>query len=394
MGLTNKIFCTAPFTSLRIESYSQNIESNYSHIGVMFKPGCVYDPSAPIPTLDEYLNGPEMTEHRNNLSNGTVPKLNCHRCSAPEKLGLQSIRLDLLKKPWASDEKKIYLLDVFFGNTCNLGCLMCGPEWSSFSSVEQYKAGIKTEMVKHKNNIPIALDTMDQLPDLKTISFIGGEFFLVKENSLILEKIIKRNLGATVITNASVLDKDLLQQLTQIKDLELRISIDGVQEVYEFIRYPASWNTYLQNVTQLRQVLPHAVTHFNIVIQPLNIQKLHEVFECNNKFKCQTHHQILHTPLSLSWPILLPEERVSLLNLLKQKQQQKFLITKQQRQTIDDLIEALNKVEYSSELRNHGIKWLSKLFKYRNIQPQIIKKVCGVFDQLSTELITAMNQTT
>lgn len=393
MGMSNKIFCTAPFTTLRIESYANSSPEQYKDLGVVFKPGCVYDPSDPIPTLEEYLHGQEMTEHRSNLCHGTVPKSNCHRCSTPEKLGLQSIRLDLLKKPWASDQKKIHLLDIFYSNTCNLGCLMCGPDWSSYAADERYKAGLLKERVKLKNNIPVALETMNQLPDLKSVSFIGGEFFLFRENSLILDQIIKRNLGCSLFTNASLLNDDMILQLEQIKELEIQVSIDGTEDVYEFIRYPASWEALNKNVHELKKRLSWAKMHFHIVIQPLNIQNLHEVYAWNNKFLCQTHHQIIHTPMHLSWPILLPNERANVISLLKKKQQQGYVITKQQKQTIDDLIQALDRVEHSPELRTKGVNWLATLLKYRKVSDEKIRKVTGVFDTLGNELIDRMNQT-
>lgn len=392
MGMSNKIFCTAPFTTLRIESYN-NSSTDHKDLGVVFKPGCVYDPMTPISSLDEYLDGSEMSAHRDNLCNGTVPRLNCHRCSTPEKLGLQSIRLDLLKKPWASDQKKIYLLDIFYGNTCNLGCLMCGPEWSSYAAEERYKAGLLKERVKSKNNIPVALRTMKKLPDLKSVSFIGGEFFIVKENVLILDQIIEMNLGCSISTNASLLDDKMIAKLEQIKDLEVQISVDGTEDVYELIRFPASWEVFTKNVQELKKRLSWAKIHFNIVIQPLNIQNLHEVYECNNKFLCHTHHQIIDTPFHLSWPILLLEERNRVSTLLKEKQQQKYAITKQQKQTIDDLIQALDRVEHSPELRAKAVTWLSTLLKYRKVSNHKIKKVTGVFDTLGNELIDRMNQT-
>jgi len=390
--MSNKIFCTAPFTTLRIESYTETSPEQYKNLGVVFKPGCVYDPSQPIPSLNEYLNGAEMSMHRDNLSNGTIPRPNCHACSSPENLNLQSIRLDLLKKPWASDQKKIVMLDVLFSNVCNLGCIMCGPDWSSYAADERFKAGLITQPVRSKNNIPVALETMDKLPDLQSVSFIGGEFFVVKENSLLLDKIIKRKIGCSIFTNASVINNSMIKQLEQIKNLEMQISIDGTEDVYEFIRYPASWQTFSNNVKLLKEKLHWAKTHFSIVIQPLNIQNLHEVYEWNNKFIFKTHHQIITTPSHLSWPILNKQEVQKLIDLLQHKQQQKYLITKQQTDTIDSLIDALTQIEHSPELRKKFVKWLSTLLNYRKIKPNIIKKVLGVADDMAQEIILAMRQ--
>jgi hypothetical protein len=393
MGFNNKIFCTAPFTTLRIESYNQGSSKQYKDLGVVFKPGCIYNPNNKISSLDEYLHGEEMTQHRDNLCNGSVPNPSCRGCSNPEKIGLQSIRLDLLEKPWASDQLKIRMLDIQYSNICNLGCLFCSPEQSSYLSEERFKAGIIDKRVSFKNNLNISLDTMDQLPDLEVVNFIGGEFFLFKNNSLILDQIIKRNLGANIFTNASLLEEKLMSKLEKIPKLEIHISMDGVGEMYEFMRYPGKWDTFVTNVNILLKRLHWADKRFNVVVQPLNIQNLHEIFEHNNKLLLHTHHQILDTPLHLTWPILTPEECQKIIFLLKTKQQKKYHITSGQKSLIDDLIQSLEKIDHSPDLRQTGIEFLAKIWKHRRADPQYIKKILGELDGLANQIVDAMTRT-
>jgi organic radical activating enzyme len=394
MGIENKIFCTAPFTTLRIESYNQGSSEMHRDLGVVFKPGCIYNPKNKISSLDQYLHGEEMTWHRDNLCNGSIPHKSCDGCSNPEKIGLQSIRLDLLKKPWASDQLKIRMLDIQYSNICNLGCLFCGPEQSSYSSDERFKAGITDKRVELKNNLDIALDAMNQLPDLDSVSFLGGEFFIFKDNSVILDQIIERKLAAKISTNASILEENLLSTLEKIPRLEIQISMDGVAEMYEFMRYPAKWDTFITNVGILLKRLPWADNHFNIVIQPLNIQNLHEIFEHNNRFVIQTHHQILNNPPHLTWSILTPDECEKMIFLLKNKQQKKYFITSKQKSLIDDVIQSLAKVDYSPESRRNGIEFLAKLWKYRRADAQYIKKMLGELDVLADQIVNAMTQKT
>lgn len=392
MGISNKIFCTAPFTTLRIESYSATSPGQYSNLGVVFKPGCVYDPGAPIGSLQEYLHGGEMEEHRHNLCHGSIPKPNCHKCSEVEKQDLQSIRMALLKKPWASDQKKIRLLDIFFSNVCNLGCLMCSPDSSSYLSNERFQAGLLSHPIKVKNNIDLALDTIDQLPDLESVSFIGGEFFMMKDNSRIIEKIIQRGLACTIHTNAMIMNAQLLDMLERIDDLEIRMSIDGVHDVFEFIRYPAVWKEFENNAELLANTFPRAEKFFSIVIQPLNLQNIHEVYAWANRRIIQTHHQIIETPHNLSWSILRDEEKQLLSQILTCNADKTAGLTKQQRCHMKDIAQSLSGFKHVPDHRLQCIHLLSRLMVHRGVSLDKIKTVLGSLTTLADEIVAEMHK--
>ena len=377
----NKIFCTAPFTNLRIE--------NRADRDVIFKPCCLYQPQQAIPTLNEYFTGSEMQALRTNMVSGTVPAPGCFNCSEPESMGLTSIRKQLLNKPWANADRKTYTLEIFFSNTCNLGCAMCSADISSYASEERYQAGIIPIRIPAVDNIQVALDTMDQLPDLKSVTFIGGEFFLAKRNTEILDKIIQKNIQCTITTNASVLTEPLLEKLQHVQDLEIGISVDGTEDVYEFMRYPASWNTLVHNIDLLRTRINWADYYISVVAQPLNIQNLHELFEWANKKMLPTHYQLLVTPEYLTWKILTVEEKHILIELLKTKQSQ-YKITTKQKHTIDDLINGIVQDTFESHLRAQGVDYLGKLFAHRKISTDVIQKQFGILTDLANEIITAM----
>lgn len=380
MSEQNKIFCTAPFTTLRIESYS-------NQQGFVFKPGCVYKAQGSIPTLTDYRSGLEMTEHRKNLLTGDVPSKGCYMCSHSESMGLSSVRLDLLKKPWASAEEKIFMLDMFFGNTCNLGCIMCGPEWSSYIANERFHAGIIPTQIKIKDNTQIMIETLDKLPDLKTVSFIGGEFFVVKRNLEILDLIISRGLECSIATNATVINDDIVNRLKQIKNIEIRISVDGIEDCYEFIRYPAKWEILNNNIARLKKVLSNSAFLISAVVQPLNAQNLHELFEWANKQCIKTILQYISTPAKLCWPILTNSERQCLADLLIKKQSQAFKITNQQYNDLNSLIVAIQETNFDSEARQACIQFMGKLMSYRKIHPTAIKKHFGILTNLAEEII-------
>ena len=378
----NKIFCTAPFTNLRIE--------NSANRSVIFKPCCVYQTQKSIPTLNEFLTGSEMQMLRDNMESGAVPTPGCSNCSIPENMGLTSIRKQLSNRPWANADRKTYTLEIFFGNTCNLGCVMCSGDVSSYAAEERYRAGVTSIRPMIADNIQVALDTIDQSPDLKNITFIGGEFFLVKRNVEILDKIIQRNIQCTITTNATVLTEPLLEKLQHIQNLEIIISVDGTDSVYNFMRYPAEWDTLIRNIDVLRARIPWAKYHTNTVVQPLNIQNLHELFEWTNKKMLLAYHQMLVSPEYLSWKILTTEEKNNLIKLLKTKQSLEYKITSKQQNIIDDLINGIVQDDYSSQLRMQGVNYLGKIFKHRKIPTDVMQKQFGIFVDLANEIITAM----
>ena len=86
----NNIFCTAPFTNVRIE--------NCADRSVIFKPCCVYQTELSIPTLSEFFTGNEMQALRTNMVSDSVPAPGCFRCSEPESMGLTSIRKQWLNQ--------------------------------------------------------------------------------------------------------------------------------------------------------------------------------------------------------------------------------------------------------------------------------------------------------
>jgi len=378
----SKIFCNAPFTNVRIESQSDR--------NVIFKPCCVYQEQAPIPTLNDFFVGKEMKDLRHNMLAGAVPDVGCVNCSVPESMGLTSIRKQLLNQPWASADNKTYTLEIFFGNTCNLGCAMCSAEVSSYAAEERYQAGIMPIRPLIADNVQIALDTIDQLPDLKSVTFIGGEFFLVKRNIEILDKIIQRNIQCVIATNATVLTEPLLHKLEQIQDLEIGISVDGVKDVYNFVRYPGNWDTLNRNIDTLKQRIPWADYSVRAVAQPLNIQNFHELFEWANKKMLPFHYQVLVTPEHLTWKILTPEEKHGLVELLKTKQSAEYKITSKQKSTIEDFINGIVQDNYDAQLRTQGVEYLSKLFAHRKISNDAILKQFGILTDLANEIITAM----
>ena len=380
--MNNPIFCTAPFTTLRIESYSP------SKLG--FKPGCIYTIQDKCESLDEFLSGQEMTALRNNKLTGSVPDAGCANCANHDRMGIDSVRKKLLRKPWASDQLDIKMLDLFFSNTCNLGCFMCHPTVSTYIATERKAVGLNSIPLEVHDNTDIALETIDRLPNLESVSFIGGEFFVFKKNIKLLDKIIERQLECRIVTNASVVTPVLLDRLKQIPNIELTISMDGVNDAYSFMRYPATWENFADNVGVLKKHVPHAKINFNFVLQVLNINNLYDTFDWANRKMIPIHIAALVVTGQdeLGWTILKENEKSNIVKYL-QDNKSKYRITKQQTEIIDSYITGIQKAEFDQTHRNSSVDMLARLLAYRNITESAVRAQLGVFVELADEIIQA-----
>jgi hypothetical protein len=377
MSLNNKIFCTAPFSSMRIESQQQE---------VTYKPGCVYMPVGSISSIDDFLSGKEMTEHRDNLCNGTVPSPGCFKCSHSESLNLNSTRMFLNKSLGKSDNLSIRLLDIFFSNTCNLSCVMCSPDASSSLANERHNIGFLDKLPSYVDNTANALEAMDRLTELETVTFIGGEFFIFKNNLVLLDKIIERSLGCRIVTNATVILDLHLEKMRSIKDLHVQISIDAVGPAYEFMRYPASWATVEKNIFRLKRELPHAKFNFNMVVQPLNILHCIKTLEVLNCFTIPTRLTNLVTPEHLSWTILDINEKSLIINYINDNLNN-AKITYNQKEEIEKFISSLSNVNFDIDKRSMGINLLKKTYQHRKLSNEIIKNHFGILHNIANEII-------
>ena len=376
MSTENKIFCTAPFATMRIEDLGH---------GIVYKPGCVYRPIGKIDSLNEFLNGQEMADHRNNLCNGTVPGIACKTCQGSEKLGLTSIRMHLNKKPYFSDKLDIKLLDVFFGNTCNLNCFMCSHETSSSLGQERTILKFIDKPAPYVDNTQFALEAMDELPSLEQIDFTGGEFFLFENNILLLDKVIEKNLTCRIVTNATILTPALLDRLTKVKNLELEFSVDGVGASYEFMRYPGKWEETRKNILTLKDNLPNAKIKFVYVMQPLNIQQTVDALEVFNTFKFKTFFLDLAAPKHLSWGIITETEKDDVTMFLR-PQMKTAKITNSQKLEIENFIKGMYNATYSPDLRTKAVDFLKKTLTHRKVSHAAIQNHLGIFKQLTNEL--------
>jgi molybdenum cofactor biosynthesis enzyme MoaA len=167
---------------------------------------------------------------------------------------LQNVTTQSLLEDCKQDRHGVKVLKIDTSSTCNATCVTCGSGSSSAWSALERKNNIVPE-----NNWRIPYDEFTQWLDysgIKAVSFRGGEPFLSPTNFDILDQILKHNnteCFVSFVTNGSFdLTDRQKHTLNKFKKVNFCFSIDGIGPVFEYMRYPLSWNKILYNIKWAR----------------------------------------------------------------------------------------------------------------------------------------------
>jgi MoaA/NifB/PqqE/SkfB family radical SAM enzyme len=155
---------------------------------------------------------------------------------------------------------------------------------------------------------------------LEYIIFQGGEPFLVKEFDRILDLLIERGVAANVtfeiVSNLTSLKDSTIAKLARLKKVLLEVSIDGIADVLEYIRYPAKWSDIQANIGRVR-VLPNLRLCFTTAVQIYNLHHLPEILRYCDAHDIDVHTHFLVGPRYLNVLVLPPVARQAAVEQLR-----------------------------------------------------------------------------
>ena len=381
-----KKYCVLPFTSVRIED-TRNINSTG------FRPCCFYidENLTSFSDIDDYLNSDFLKNLQQHLLTEDKLPEGCRVCENIESKNQISVR-QLKNKFFENlvlEQTKIQELDIFPSNTCNLTCVMCNPKFSSSVAAEQKKLGWITEIYNF-DETDLILDSLKKLPNLQYIHIAGGEFFYSKHCLRILEAIkLAKVPNVSFITNGTICNEKHVSILKEFKNLSLRFSIDGTNDYYEFIRYPAKWNEVKTNILHFRNQLPHAHLDLIMAVQPLNIFNLLEWTKFSNDHNLETHWQLISG--NMGWGAITLEEKQLAVKFILDNYKQFNLDQKQLVTILNYAKNTIPILPFSESERNQFIFKLVHLCKNRKLTADAVTKLLGPWHQLQ-EIIKSQLQ--
>lgn len=158
-------------------------------------------------------------------------------------------------------------VDLRWSNLCNQACVYCG---SLYSSKWAQELG-KPFQNKNRHNDDLKKYVLSNIKSLKNIYMAGGEPLLMKENQELLQELIAVNPNCTirVNTNLSKTNTKVFDLLQRFTDVHWTVSIETMEKEYEYVRYGADWQDFLDNLKIIKQNKNHKIS-FNMLYFVLN----------------------------------------------------------------------------------------------------------------------------
>lgn len=170
-------------------------------------------------------------------------------------------------------------LDIRFGNLCNQKCVMCSPTFSNLW-YEEHVDYYKTNTFGQGNTITITKNAStgkwiepteltwfedprwwskfeEMMPHLRHIYITGGEPMVTPAHDIMLDKLIEsgnaKNVWIEYDTNASAINDKIAGRWSHFKRVDIRASMDAIEDQYELIRFGGKWEKFQNNIKKLKQ---------------------------------------------------------------------------------------------------------------------------------------------
>jgi len=207
----------------------------------------------------------------------------CGTCQANERAGLVSFRQGMLEQFGIQRNISGPLrLDLMFNTSCNLACRSCGPHSSTFWQKHLKDNNAISEMDPKPDRVEeliAILETLD-LSNLKNVVFAGGETLLGESYWQVADYLVNNvpNADSQLIlsfqTNGTQPIGEHHYSIVERAHLvKLNISLDGVAERFEYLRWPAKWNQVTENIQKIVETAP--VNMMFLVEETLSIFNLY-----------------------------------------------------------------------------------------------------------------------
>lgn len=270
----------------------------------------------------QYFRADQMDKLRNEIISGNLDKVRqiCAQCVNKEARGWVSARQRSLVKAAAArgatafalfrsvrdfeisgkfkpHGRNIGLRARIFGNYCNLKCYMCFPQ-NSTSRITELKK-IDRQQGTHwlealhdmdRDNFPELtevrfaefIDDINREIDwVDAITIIGGEPLVMPKHYAFLDSLLTtgqtHKISLRYMTNLAKLsdgNRAFLEYARSFREVILNISVDGVGDKNEYIRYGSNWKQFLTNldsVLKASQIRVEGITYTTSILNVFDV---------------------------------------------------------------------------------------------------------------------------
>ena len=311
-------------------------------------------------TLEEAWNNDAMKEVRRQVLNDERPEV-CKPCFDLEDQGVESLRqrhiagvipearinlypdaLDALTDEYTMPFE-FPTMEIKLNNLCNLKCRMCNPldstSWKDWDAVTEFykkENNYLVPTVEKLVNVPGQyIGPFDNstnwwqsfeklLPFFRRVEFAGGEPLMDPYHYRILDKLALHgnNIELKYATNGTTLGikggRTIHDYWPKFKSIAVNVSIDGIHDVYEYIRGNGKFSEVEQNVRVFKAFPNVSRVVGAFTVQANNILQIDRVIE----YFLETmgivfySHRVTH-PQQLSAQVLPPVLKAQIVTKLQ-----------------------------------------------------------------------------
>lgn len=277
--------------------------------------------------IDDIVNSPDYVDLRKKMLSGEQIE-SCVQCYTIESYNKQQSKRTIYNTRWISNpnviekikqgsviDTRVFDFDLRFGNLCNLACKSCIPvnssqlekellELSEVSNIKQFFTITTHDNINDWYQTPVFDENIKASVDhIQQLYITGGEPTIIKKNFEILEYLIEcgksQNIRLIFNSNMTNLNSRFYELLEQFESVVFFASIDGFNEIQEYLRYPSAWSQIDKNIQKLVSMGSKIQISPAPVIQIGNLNKIVDLFEYFENFNRAANESIIKIRLNL-----------------------------------------------------------------------------------------------
>jgi MoaA/NifB/PqqE/SkfB family radical SAM enzyme len=136
------------------------------------------------------------------------------------------------------------------------------------------------------------------LPHVKEIILAGGEPFLIKEQFDFVKACCEsgeaHHIRLRYHTNGTVFPKEMIPYWEQFEWVHFMVSLDGIGEAANYVRYPTNWKEVENNIRGFDGLRENCLTSFNFTAHALNAHRIPDVLDWANNSELKNRRRFRH----------------------------------------------------------------------------------------------------
>jgi sulfatase maturation enzyme AslB (radical SAM superfamily) len=211
----------------------------------------------------------------------------CIRCRETEDLEQESIRVHAIKFHQQQTRKDYLIVGGVLDNICNSACLTCDQTHST-------KIG---SLISKTYPIVNNTNRFWELPTQRVVhlDINGGEPSASKNYRQILRDLPENIRSVRINTNCSAIIPEIALLTIRGIQVTVTVSLDGVGEVHDRVRWPIKWDKFYANLMTYRGMGLHALNTWTTV-SALNISDFQNILNFVKDHELDHSYAFLHYP--------------------------------------------------------------------------------------------------